>query len=135
MDTKAINDVVITVNNALNGNRYVRLIAHSQGTIILRIALDILHKQRRNDMNRLIIHTFASIAKDFPDHGYLVLEHYANQNDSVAKLGVLNIRYRNRYQGIIYENNGDTGHLFNMFYSLHTNDYFPITTPNSLVSL
>lgn len=133
--TRAVNDVMTIVNNALNENQNVRLIAHSQGTIILRIALDILHQRRPNDMNRLMIHTFASAAKDFPDHGYLVLEHYANQNDVVAKLGVLNGRYRSRYQGIIYENNGDTGHLFNMFYSLHSNDYFPITTATSLFSL
>ena len=65
----------------------INIVAHSQGCIILSRCLQNLAKQKKNQLNKLSIYTFASPAKFMPKVGFA--EHYANIHDLVAQFGIL----------------------------------------------
>ncbi|KAH7157970.1 hypothetical protein B0J13DRAFT_650756 [Dactylonectria estremocensis] len=112
---------------AKNEQSKIIVIAHSQGCLILRLVLEQLAEEAsqtvlRNMRKRLQVFTFGNpsiawaVHKDC-DH----TEHFANEKDFVAQLGVL--RHSNDYQGRIFINKTWTGHLFGSQYSLKAEDY------------
>ena len=129
-----------------NNVKKVRLIAHSQGTIVAylvmqKLFVELSSTREQNCLKKLEVYTFANVCRDFINPGGLVkrIEHYVNLRDPVARLGILNGGAGNRIEGDIFINerrNGGKGHLFNSFYSLNSEDYnaSPGTSP-SLLSL
>ncbi|KAM0715715.1 hypothetical protein Q7P37_009215 [Cladosporium fusiforme] len=120
--------------------RHVVVIAHSQGCLILRLALDtiIANDAARLERlrTRLCVFTFGNPSVDWEldsapgDHRSLVhyvhqTEHFANTEDFVAKLGVLRNEVDEGRYGAIFENAEPEwfGHLFGAQYSLDPNDY------------
>ena len=128
------------------------MIAHSQGCLILRLALEELFLEDeghfRNVMqHHLHVYTFGNPAYDWKVHAYTAsTEHFANELDYVAKLGVLRQYSSNQDEGmkndltycsicrdgnekhepkqLIFVNNKDqSGHLFGSQYSLQAKDY------------
>lgn len=126
---------------------YIVMIAHSQGCLLLRLALEELvagaDKTIRDAMReRLCVFTFGNPSLDWKLekvknggseelHSYVCrTEHFANTNDFVAKLGVLSkdpaegqsSGYPSPSVFTNYENDGN-GHLFGAQYSLVANHY------------
>ncbi|KAH8702783.1 hypothetical protein GQ44DRAFT_732727 [Phaeosphaeriaceae sp. PMI808] len=117
---------------------HIVMIAHSQGCLILRLALE--HLIANNDwdirtsmLQRLCIFTFGnpSVNWQFRDGSQLSsyvrhTEHFANEKDFVAKLGVLNDHTRPGYgtDPVFVNKQPDwTGHLFGTQYSLDPSHY------------
>ncbi|RKK63875.1 hypothetical protein BFJ69_g16832 [Fusarium oxysporum] len=120
----------------------VVMIAHSQGCLLLRLALQTLVKenpsgsQRRRDMKeRLRVFTFGNPSIDWRAiggteqslSGYVnVTEHFAHRVDFVAMLGVVTHRddQDSGYDkdSVFYSKEG-RGHLFGAHYSLGASDY------------
>lgn len=129
------------------------MIAHSQGCLLLRLALEELVSGKKGDFKdvmhkRLHVYTFGNPAYDWDVHAYTAsTEHFANELDYVAKLGVLR-RYSSNpkesvkndltycsqcrkgdkhlhlpKQRIFVNNKGQSGHLFGSQYSLQSKDY------------
>ena len=129
------------------------MIAHSQGCLLLRLALEELVSGKKGDFKdvmhkRLHVYTFGNPAYDWEVHAYTAsTEHFANELDYVAKLGVLR-RYSSNpkesvkndltycsqcrkgdkhlhlpKQQIFVNNKGQSGHLFGSQYSLQSKDY------------
>jgi hypothetical protein len=113
--------------------KVVRLVAHSQGTIIAYLTMRKLYTElcftkEQNCLKKLEIYTFSNACRDFINPGGLVnhIEHFVNKRDPVAMLGILNEEANNRIEGELFINetmNEGKGHLFNSFYSLNANDY------------
>ncbi|CAB4381444.1 unnamed protein product [Rhizophagus irregularis] len=113
--------------------KVVRLVAHSQGTIIAYLTVrklftELSYTNEQNYLNKLEVYTFANVCRDFINPNGLVghIEHYVNKRDPVAMLGVLNETAGNRIEGNVFINdtlNEGKGHLFNSFYSLNAEDY------------
>ncbi|SPO06467.1 uncharacterized protein DNG_09157 [Cephalotrichum gorgonifer] len=106
----------------------VVMIAHSQGCLVLRLALEDLIEARREkpeleNMKRLYVFTFGNPSLNWPVDKYCAhTEHFANRTDFVAGLGVL--RGTNGYEGQrTFVNETWTGHLFGSQYSLEPGDY------------
>ncbi|CAG8442571.1 14036_t:CDS:2 [Acaulospora morrowiae] len=109
----------------------VRLIAHSQGSIITsvlikKLYLELSYTNQQDYLGKLEIYTFSNGSREFKNPGGLIryIEHYANSKDPVAKLGVLNPALAKNFQGNIFVNQR-SGHLFNTYYSLHSSSYAP----------
>ncbi|KAL9009368.1 MAG: hypothetical protein Q9173_005593 [Seirophora scorigena] len=104
----------------------VMLVAHSQGGIIVSMAVDHLLAELSGEMmGKLEIYTFGSAAAQFnnPPRTSTTqsspsiphIEHYANEYDMVSRWGVLYaIRSLliDRYAGEVFVRTGATGHLF-----------------------
>jgi hypothetical protein len=113
--------------------KVVRLVAHSQGTIIAyltirKLYMELSYTKEQECLKKLEVYTFANACRDFINPGGLVgrIEHYANKRDPVAMLGILNENAGNRIEGNVFINNvrnKGKGHLFNAFYSLNAIDY------------
>ncbi|TIC09498.1 hypothetical protein E3Q14_03363 [Wallemia mellicola] len=118
----------------------VVMIAHSQGCLILRLVLqNILDeyktKAERDDLiNRLNIFTFGNPSLDWKTkngseslHHYTKLtEHFANKEDFVANLGILN-SYDFEQRGYLNDHvfiSECKGHWFGSQYSLSKGDYY-----------
>lgn len=118
----------------------VVMIAHSQGCLILRLVLqNILEEyktkaQRYDLINRLNIFTFGNASLDWKTkdssgslHHYMkVTEHYANKEDFVAKVGLLN-SYDFEQRGYLHDHvfiSECKGHWFGSQYSLNKDDYY-----------
>jgi hypothetical protein len=132
------------------------MIAHSQGCLLLRLTLEEIHadKQLKDVMSHhLHVSTFGNPAYDWDVHAYVAsTEHFANELDFVAKLGVLrqyssdgdqNTKNDMTYcsqcesglsrdkkhllespkQLIFVNNKKQSGHLFGSQYSLQAKDY------------
>jgi hypothetical protein len=138
--------------------KHVVMIAHSQGCLLLRLALQELLTGNDNDngkdiktemKNRLCIFTFGNPSLDWKAHvpavtplESLVLrtEHFANKTDFVAKLGVLraydppnsdpNTGYPDE-SVFINRKEEWKGHLFGSQYSLNSHDYRDHQGPES----
>ncbi|KKZ65133.1 hypothetical protein EMCG_09022 [[Emmonsia] crescens] len=128
----------------------VVLITHSQGGIIVSMALDLLFTDLpAENMAKLEVYTFGSAAAHFnnpmrtvihpaptltsptprPSKGVIrYIEHYVNGEDIVPRWGVLyNVRSaKTRYSGKVFIRNGATGHMFNQHY---LDNIFPLDTP------
>ncbi|TIC26228.1 hypothetical protein E3Q11_03157 [Wallemia mellicola] len=118
----------------------VVMIAHSQGCLILRLVLQKIldeykAKAQRDDLiNRLNIFTFGNPGLDWKTkdgseslHRYTKLtEHFANKEDFVAKLGILN-SYDFDQRGYLNDHvfiSECKGHWFGSQYSLSKDDYY-----------
>ncbi|OGM50004.1 hypothetical protein ABOM_001260 [Aspergillus bombycis] len=109
----------------------VVLIAHSQGGIVAASIIDWLYGELTSEeMGKLEIYTFGNAARHFrnPAVGEAqtevvkYIEHYANSEDFVANIGVLQFtseaaRYSSSdlFAGHVFKRDG-TGHLLNMHY-------------------
>lgn len=129
-----------------NNVKTVKLIAHSQGTIVAslvvqKLFVELSYTREQDCLKKLEVYTFANVCRDFINPGGLVkrIEHYANIRDPIAKLGILNTKAGNRIEGNLFINerkNGGRGHLFNSFYSLNDEDYTsPTGVSSSLLNL
>ena len=86
------------------GEEEIFMIAHSQGCLLLRLALEDLYDKdseggpiRKAMKDRLLVFTFGNPSYDWDVHRYTKrTEHFANAGDFVARLGVL--RYRESRQ-------------------------------------
>lgn len=132
----------------------VVMIAHSQGCLLLRLALEDIYNDTTDDFkgvmrSSLRVYTFGNPAYDWDVHAYAAsTEHFANELDYVAKLGVLrqyssdpdnavrnDLTYCSRCRAnddkhlqmskqlIFVNNKRQTGHLFGSQYSLQAKDY------------
>lgn len=132
----------------------VIMIAHSQGCLLLRLALEEIYSDTQEDLRgvmraHLHVSTFGNPAYDWDVHAYAAsTEHFANELDYVAKLGVLrqyssdpnegvnnDLTYCSRCRAgdekhlqmpkqlIFVNNKKQTGHLFGSQYSLQARDY------------
>jgi hypothetical protein len=127
-----------TIEQALRNSEstdIIRFISHSQGTIIANLVIQKLYYNlsltgNKHLLNRLHVHTFACVSKDFinPEGLLGCLEHYVNINDPVAILGILNTfpEISPYYNGSIFINFNGWGHLFNKYYSLESENYVSI---------
>ncbi|KAH7305215.1 hypothetical protein B0I35DRAFT_332385, partial [Stachybotrys elegans] len=121
--------------------RRVMMIAHSQGCLVLRLALQALitanHQgDKESDLKKLGIFTFGNPSVDWkvvingkeqPLSKYVgVTEHFALEHDYVAKLGVIrdgsspNPGYGT---DLVFKMNGGRGHLLGAHYSFDSNAY------------
>ncbi|KKY27187.1 hypothetical protein UCDDS831_g00934 [Diplodia seriata] len=111
----------------------VVMIAHSQGCLVLRLALEDLRAQRSKALDeamreRLCVFTFGSPSVDWlgePDD-VLRTEHFANEKDFVAHLGVFHDgKPKDRGYKNVFTNKeeGWVGHLFGAQYSLDCKHY------------
>lgn len=138
-----------------SSKRDIIMIAHSQGCLLLRLALDELWAaggaDTRSTMRaHLRVYTFGNPAYDWDVHAYAATtEHFANELDFVAVLGVLRLYKRDargvapssdltfcskcragdekhlemQKQLIFVNNKAQKGHLFGSQYSLQEIDY------------
>jgi hypothetical protein len=145
-----------TLRSALSDSKSLQkdivVIAHSQGCLLLRTALQEISSDVQEDFrdvmrSHLHVYTFGSPTYDWDVHAYAVItEHFANELDFVAKLGVLrrfssspaesvknDLTYCSRCragdekhlpkQRIFVNNKRQSGHLFGSQYSLQPRDY------------
>jgi hypothetical protein len=147
-----------TLRSALSDSKSSRkdivVIAHSQGCLLLRLALEEIFSDVQEDFrgvmhSHLHVYTFGNPAYDWDVHAYTAsTEHFANELDFVAKLGVLrrfssnpvesvknDLTYCSRCragdqkhlsmpkQRVFVNNKGQSGHLFGSQYSLREGDY------------
>ncbi|KAL5335315.1 hypothetical protein BJX70DRAFT_401730 [Aspergillus crustosus] len=106
----------------------VVLIAHSQGCLVTRLVLQELVNEENEDLlARLRVFTFGNPSYDwkFP---IPLMEHFHNEKDFVAKLGIGSDARGDMYDGTIFRNPSWPGHLFCAQYSLDPGDY---DTPDS----
>lgn len=127
VDTRLTSEIVSIIARDLDDTSIskVVLIGHSQGTIILEL---LMNNTTIVDLvtqypGKLSVCTFASAADEFTNiNGNAFTEHYANEFDPVAKIGVWS--FLGKYQGTIYMNRNREGHPFSD-YSLNQADYTP----------
>nr|CAG8614355.1 13902_t:CDS:1 [Entrophospora candida] len=113
--------------------KIVRMVSHSQGAIIAnlvmkRLYIELSNTEQQDYLRKLEVYTFANPSRKFINPGKLVsrIEHYANDQDPVAMIGVLSEIGKQHFHGEVFINN-KKGHLFNSFYSLNKEDYKPVT--------
>lgn len=102
-----------TLRNALIGAKKVIVFAHSQGGIIISQLVEHLYDENNVNMHKLEVYTFASAADEMVG-GEHYSEHFANNYDYVARIGV--ISYKHDYAGNVYERKNGCGHLLNIHY-------------------
>jgi len=139
--TDAQKNLVAHLISALEDSKvtHVVIVAHSQGCLILRLALDQLIAAT-DDIDRtgllkdkLCVFTFGNPSFDWEQDtssekqmlsGFVLrTEHYANEKDFVAKLGVLRESGDKERCRIIFKNPKQAGHLFGAQYSLDEQAY------------
>jgi len=116
------------------------IICHSQGTIITAQILRNLHKfglDKLEYIKKIEIYAFGCCASnmkylinDDDNNQYPYMEHFANENDIVAKMGCNHSKDIEDYidiDGKIFINKGKSGHLFNSHYL----DNFVLDYPES----
>jgi hypothetical protein len=96
------------------GNKVV-LLGHSQGGIIVsNIVRLIIESGLPLSDGQLEVYTLAGAQDEFSTIEGMCCEHFANEKDYVARIGVLN--YKDRIEGDHYVRDGATGHLLNAHY-------------------
>jgi len=140
------------LSDSKSSQKDIVVIAHSQGCLLLRLALEEIFSDVQEDFrdvmrSHLHVYTFGNPAYDWDVHAYTAgTEHFANELDFVAKLGVLrrfssdpaesvrnDLTYCSRCragdekhlpkQRIFVNNKRQSGHLFGSQYSLQQRDY------------
>lgn len=100
------------IEKALNNSSKVRVIAHSQGGII--IDNTIRHLKFKNIfLNNLEVFTFASASDGETSSNELYQEHFANEEDVVARIGLLAPEFK---PDRMFLRTGGKGHLLNANY-------------------
>ncbi|CAG8805242.1 12712_t:CDS:1 [Racocetra persica] len=123
----------------------VRLIAHSEGSVIANLVIKKLYWElsysekdaySENLLEKLEVYTFANISREFINPRGLIkcIEHYVNEDDFIAKMGVLREVCNPRFHGKIFINKNARGHLFNRYYSLNPEDYMFCKRPIECIS-
>lgn len=129
--------LVTQLMSALDDSKatHVVIVAHSQGCLILRLALDELIAIGRTGplKDKLCVFTFGNPSVDWERDsssekqmlsGFVLrTEHFANEKDFVAKLGVLGESGDKERYGMIFKNPKQAGHLFGAQYSLEERVY------------
>lgn len=100
------------VEEALGRNSNVRIIAHSQGGIIVQNMIKYL-SIKGLPMKKLEVFTFASASDGEFEVNGLYQEHYANEEDFVARIGLFAPEYRPK---TLFVRKGGRGHLLNRNY-------------------
>ena len=97
----------------LNTGKKVKLIAHSQGGLIARNVLRKLLSENADVKDNLEVFTFSSAASDeYPIDG-VIQEHFINEHDYIARIGLGAPEYRPHK---LWERKGGTGHFLNKSY-------------------
>jgi hypothetical protein len=100
------------VEEALGKNCNVRIIAHSQGGIIVANMIKYLHIKGL-PLKKLEVFTFASASDGEFEVNGLFQEHYANEEDFVARIGLQAPEFKPKN---LYIRSGGQGHLLNRNY-------------------
>ena len=112
-----------TADEEMQKSYKVVVIAHSQGGLIISNVVKMLLQDHGGNplLNQLEVYTFASAHDEYPSsctdalkHQVPFTEHFANNDDYVAQVGVLNAGSK-KTVGSIYIKNG-AGHLLNFHY-------------------
>jgi hypothetical protein len=140
------------LSDSKTSGKDIIMIAHSQGCLLLRLTLEELFPEGEGYFQAVMqkhlhVYTFGNPAYDWDVHAYTATtEHFANELDYVAKLGVLrqyssdrntgvknDLTYCSRCrardkthkpnQRIFVNNKNQSGHLFGSQYSLQVKDY------------
>ncbi|KAM0704370.1 hypothetical protein Q7P35_008604 [Cladosporium inversicolor] len=151
------------LSDSKKSGKNIIMIAHSQGCLLLRLTLEEIFSDKEAGLqdvmhDHLHVYTFGNPAYDWKVHAYTAsTEHFANELDYVAKLGVLR-QYSSKggvkndltycsicrdgnkkhlpEQRIFVNNKDQSGHLFGSQYSLQSKDYDCVngTGPSALLS-
>jgi len=142
------------LSDSATSKRDIIMVAHSQGCLLLRLTIEQIHLDADSELrdimhSHLRVFTFGNPAYDWDVHAYTAsTEHFANELDYVAKLGVLRkfssdpneaakneLEYCSRCRAgddkhllmpkqlVFVNNRHQTGHLFASQYSLQARDY------------
>jgi hypothetical protein len=149
------------LSDSATSKRDIIMIAHSQGCLLLRLTIEQIHFDADSELrdimhSHLRVYTFGNPAYDWDVHAYTAsTEHFANELDYVAKLGVLRkfssdpneaaeseLEYCSRCRAgddkhllapkqlVFVNNQHQTGHLFGSQYSLQARDYDCVNMPS-----
>lgn len=102
------------IDELLLEGKKVKIIAHSQGGIILNSLLKTLLNTGKKFPN-IEVYTFASAADEETVVPELYQEHFCNENDFVARMGMM----LNNPVGALYIKKDSNGHLLNRDYLEH----------------
>lgn len=107
----------IVVDDLICRDKKVKIIAHSQGGVILSNFLKLINEHSKNgkDYSNLEVYTFASAADEDVLVDGVFQEHFGNEKDFVARVGLM---FENT-QGKFYTLNNGVGHLLNQDYLEH----------------
>jgi len=138
MHNAAVHKAREMVLRELRNGRTVKLLAHSQGAIIANLVImyvyTVLSKSGEKDyLKNLEVYTFANASTRFknPENLIKIMEHYANNRDPICRIGILS--HFDEFDGSIFVNGSESGHLFNKFYSLKRQDYKISNTPTAVL--
>ena len=132
----------IVTNKLMNKNiNKVILICYSQGTIITSKVLFMLNKlgiNEKNIMKKLEIYCFSNCSSkmNYIINNYPYMEHFANENDFIAKLGCncpVEIKKLISIDGSIFINKKGNGHLLNLHYLQNFSQNFPFSKLNNYI--
>ena len=112
--TNVSDDLYDAVMAALLDGKKVRMLGHSQGGISIGRLLHRLQGEQSDVLNNLEIYTFASAADENVKIEGVWQEHFANTDDFVSRVGVLNFPF----DGTMYVRKS-AGHLLNRDYLEH----------------
>ena len=142
--TEASTVALYTICNKLLDNKIKKLIiiCHSQGTIIVAKVIKYLSKLGLNKekyLKKLEIYAFASCASHMT---YIIdklpyMEHFANDNDFVAKLGCNCPREIKEYikiDGNIFITKNKSGHMLNSHYLNNFKEDYPKSKLNNYIN-
>ena len=141
--TEASSVALYTICSKLldtNINKVI-IIAYSQGTIIISNVLNSLHKLGFNKeiyLKKLEIYCFSNCSSYMPyiKHELPYMEHFANNNDFVAKLGCNcpnEIKDLINIDGKIFINKTGHGHMFNLHYLKNFSINYPLSKLNNYI--
>ena len=102
------------IDELLLNKKKVKIIAHSQGGIILGSLLKFL-KQTGKKFPKVEVYTFASASDEDIVVPGLYQEHFCNENDFVSRMGMM----LNNPAGALYIKKNADGHLLNRDYLEH----------------
>lgn len=114
-DCAVTKDLYAEVLSALLNGKKVKVIAHSQGGIIVSRLLNKFKLVEQDFFKNLEIYTFASGADEDVLVKGVYQEHFANTDDFVARIGMINVQPKS---GTLYLRK-EVGHLLNRDYLEH----------------
>tara|TARA_Y100000992_G_C21211385_1_gene465630 strand:- start:34 stop:921 length:888 start_codon:yes stop_codon:yes gene_type:complete len=141
--TEASTITLYTVSKKLldiNINKVI-LICHSQGTIIVSKVLQSLAKlglDKEYYLKKLEIYAFANCASkmNYIVHNYPYMEHFANEDDFVARLGCNCSDEMKKYisiDGNVFIKENKSGHMFNSHYIDNFSNDYPTSKLNKYI--